>query len=373
MENCRIIFKTYKGICKMEYITREQIYHVLQNLSNLEISYMEYTKDHIDYKEYQTYFDYFNNYIIRSHNLGRFYFPLPLTKETKIPQKITEYDIIPENTNLMADLDITMTKLFNFPDAIRHKCEYYTLVYLMNGTGFLQLDNHEFTLEEGDFYFIPCDVYYSITTKPESICICANIRRSYLCLEYNILFQEDSRLNDFFTESLNADSNVEYLAIHTNNSKTIQNRMLDIFAEYINHDKYSNSAMKNHFALLITSMLRNPETVIDSSKPVDYSLEQYQQIVEYIRQNYQFTNLTDVADHFHFSKQYICKIVKNASGKTFQTLLMEQRLEMVKKYLQDTSLPVETIAELCGFSTSAHLSRTFKNTFQITPSAYRTR
>ena len=355
----------------MEYITREQIYHVLQNLSNLEISYTEYTKNHIDYQEYQTYFDYFNNYIIRSHNLGRFYFPLPLTTETNIPQKITEYDIISENSNLMPDLDITTAKLFNFPDAIRHKCEYYTLIYLMNGTGVLNLDNYEFTLKEGDFYFIPCEVYYSITTQPESICICANIRRSYLRSDYKALFQEDSRLNDFFTESLNADSTVEYLAIHTNNSKTIQNRMLDIFVEYINHDKYSNSAMKNYFALLITSLLRDPDTVIDSSKPVDYSLEQYLQISEYIKQNYQFTNLADVAAHFHFSKQYICKIVRNASGKTFQTLLMEQRLEMVKKYLQDTSLPIETIAELCGFSTSAHLSRTFKNTFQITPSAYR--
>ena len=357
----------------MKYISREQIYHILQNLSNLEISYTEYTKEQINYDKYQTYFDYFNNYFIHNHNLARFYFPLPLTKDTQIYEKITEYAIIPENTNLMPDFDITMAKLFNFPDAIRHKCEYYTLIYIMSGSGVLCLDNHDFTLKEGDFYFIPCKIYHSITTQPESICICANIRRSYLHSNYKTFFQDDSRLNDFFKECLNADSNLEYFVIHTSNSEPIQNHMLDIFAEYINHDKYSNSAMKNYFSLLFANILRDPDTIIDSSIPVTYSLEQYQQIVEYIKQNYQFTNLTDVADHFHFSKQYICKIIKKASGTTFQKLLTEQRLEIVKKYLQDTSLPIETIAELCGFSTSAHLSRTFKNTFHITPSAYRTK
>lgn len=355
----------------MEQVTRDQLYHILQNLSNLEISYTEYTKKHIDYSKYQTYFDYFNNYVIKSHNLGRFYFPTPLTRDLKIPKAITEYDIISESTNLMPGTDISLAKLFNFPDAIRHRCEYYSLFYIMQGSGILRFDDREFSLQAGDFYFIPCEVYYAITTVPESLCICINIRRSYLNAEYRTLFQDDPRLCDFLTESLDPASQMEYLAFHTDNSETIQNRMLDIFVEYINHDKYSNSAMKSHLALLITSLLRDPKTNIVSSKPIDYSLEQYQDILEYIKQNYQFTNLTDVAEHFHFSKQYICKIIKNASGQTFQTLLMAQRLSMVKKYLRDTSLPIETIAELCGFSTAAHLSRTFKNAYGMTPSAYR--
>ena len=63
----------------MENINSEQVYHILQNLSNLEISYLEYSQSPKDFVEYRTYLDYFNNYIIKSHNLSRFYFPLPVT------------------------------------------------------------------------------------------------------------------------------------------------------------------------------------------------------------------------------------------------------------------------------------------------------
>ena len=159
--------------------------------------------------------------------------------------------------------------------------------------------------------------------------------------------------------------------MHTDNSQIIRNRVLDIFAEYINQYKFCNSAMKNYLALLVTSILRNPATEIDSSAAIGYLEQQYQQICEYIKQNYQAASLADIADQLHFSKQYVCKIVKSASGKTFQTLLMERRLEMVKEYLRETSLPIETIAELCGLSTAAHLSRCFKNAFSLPPSAYR--
>ena len=355
----------------MEHMTKEQIYHVLQNLSNLEISYTEYTRKQIDYQEYQTYFDYFNNYVIRSHNLIRFYFAFPLTNDTKTPRTVTEYDSIPESMSFLPGHDINVAKIFNFPDTIRHRCEYYTLAYVMEGSGELVLDEQTFSLKEGDFYLIPDRVYYAIRTKPESICICIDLRRSYLSAEYKNIFQDDARLNEFFIESLQPDSSMTYLAMHTANTPVLRNRVLDIFAEHINQEKFNNSAMKNHLALLMTSILRDPSTEIDSSVAIGYMEQQYQLISEYLKQNYQTANLTDIADQLHFSKQYICKIVKTASGKTFQALLMERRLDMVRQYLQETLLSLETISELCGFSTAAHLSRCFKNAYGVPPSVYR--
>ena len=355
----------------MEHVTREQVYHILQNLSNLEISYTDYTRTHINYEEYQTYFDYFNNYVIRSHNLMRFYFATPLTRDMKLPKTVTEVGAVPEGMSFLPGHDITAAKNFNFPGAIRHRCEYDTLIYIMEGSGSLTLDEQQFTLKEGDFYFIPAMVYYTISTNPESICICLNIRRSYLSAEYKNVFLDDARLNAFFVESLQPDSQMRYLAIHTDNSQTIRNRALDIFAEYINQYPFSDTAMKNYLALLMTSILRNPATEIESSVAVSYTEQQYQLICEYLKQNTQTASLTDISERLHYSKQYVCKIVKSISGKTFQTLLMERRLEMVRQYLEETSLPLETVSELCGFSTAAHLSRCFKNAFGVPPSTYR--
>lgn len=355
----------------MEHVTREQIYHALRNLSLVEVSYTEYSHTKLDYEKYQTYFDYFNHHVLRSHNLSRFYFPIPLSRDAKIPKSVTDWGVISEKMTILPGFDMAVTKMFNFPDSTRHCCDYYTMIYLMEGSGRLDLDEGSFTLNPGDFYLIPAGVYYGATSVPESICVYFDLRRSFLSAEYKAIFQDDARLSDFFVESLKNESTMTYLAIHTDNSQIIRNRVLDVFAEYINQYKFCNAAMKNYLALLMTSILRNPNTAIDSSVAISHLEQQYRQVLEYLKQNYQTASLDEIAEQLHFSKQYICKIVKSASGKTFQTLLMEIRLQMVADYLRETALPMESIAELCGFSTAAHLSRSFKNAYGMPPSAYR--
>lgn len=355
----------------MENINSEQVYHILQNLSNLEISYLEYSKSPKDFVEYRTYLDYFNNYIIKSHNLSRFYFPLPVTPDFVFPKYISDYDEITDHMNILPGYDFSAVKQFNFPEGLRHKCNYYTLIYLMDGHGMLYLDEGDFELREGDFYLIPAGVYYNFIIEPESICLCFNLRKSYVSAEYKTIFQEDPRLTDFITGSLEEDSTMTHLALHTDNNEDIRELALTIFAEYVNQKKYSNNAMKSYLSLLFTFLLRSDETVIESSVKVSRTEQQFQQILDYLKQHYQSTDLADVADAVHFSKQYVCRIVKNHSGITFQKLLTQIRLDMVKQYLAETDLSLENIAELCGFGASSHLSKVFKNTFGEAPSAYR--
>ena len=355
----------------MENINSEQVYHILQNLSNLEISYLEYSRSPKDFVEYQTYLDYFNNYIIKSHNLSRFYFPLPVTSDFVLPKYISEYDEITDHMNILPGYDFSVAKQFNFPEGIRHKCNYYTLIYLMDGQGMLYLDEGDFELKEGDFYLVPAEVYYDLIIDAESICLCFNLRRSYVSAEYKTIFQEDTRLTEFITDSLEADSSMTHLVLHTDNNEEIRELTLTIFAEYINQKKYSNNAMKSYLSLLFTFLLRSDETVIESSIKVGRTQQQYQQILDHLKQHYQTADLAEVAEAVHFSKQYVCRIVKSHSGVTFQKLLTQIRLDMVKQYLAETDLSLENIAELCGFGASSHLSKVFKNTFGEAPSVYR--
>ena len=61
----------------MKLIDGTQVYHILQNLNNLEISFMEYSRSQKNFLKYDTYLEFFDNYIIKSQNLSRFYFPSP--------------------------------------------------------------------------------------------------------------------------------------------------------------------------------------------------------------------------------------------------------------------------------------------------------
>ncbi len=355
----------------MEYLKNEQVYHILQNLSNLEIAYAEYSKTSPDFRKYDTYLDYFNNYVIRSHNLGRFYFPVTLTKEMKLPTYITDLPVIPESLNFPAGYDISIGKVFNSPDLIRHKSEYYTLVYLMSGNGTLLVGEQTCPMAEGDFYWVPPLVEHCIDSRPESICVCFNFRCAYMKLAHQDFFRDNTKMKAFFAGVLEKDPDMTYLAMHTRNTEEIRTLALNLIAEYINNKAYADSAMKGYLSLLTTAILREPQTVIETPVPIDKGSANFEEVLTYVKRNYQTANLGSAAEALHFSRQYLCRIVKDATGKTFQTLLTDIRLEIAKSYLKETQLPLADIAEMSGFATAAHFSRTFRDKIGCAPSQYR--
>ena len=104
----------------MEIKNRDQIYHILQNLSNLEISYVDYSRQEINYNEYHTYFDYFNNYVIQNHNLTRFYFPIPKDMEhLEYPNDISNFDVISDSLDILLDLISPSANFLIFPSLPR--------------------------------------------------------------------------------------------------------------------------------------------------------------------------------------------------------------------------------------------------------------
>ena len=74
----------------MKLIDGTQVYHILQNLNNLEISFMEYSRSQKNFLKYDTYLEFFDNYIIKSQNLSRFYFLSPMDGNIIFPKYITE-------------------------------------------------------------------------------------------------------------------------------------------------------------------------------------------------------------------------------------------------------------------------------------------
>ena len=77
---------------------------------------------------------------IRSHNLSRFYFPYPNDPNLKIPQFVSDLEEITDHDMIFPGYNFSISKSFNFPSNVRHKCNYYTLICLIEGTAHLKLD-----------------------------------------------------------------------------------------------------------------------------------------------------------------------------------------------------------------------------------------
>lgn len=87
------------------------------------------------------------------------------------------------------------------------------------------------------------------------------------------------------------------------------------------------------------------------------------------RQN-EFYCLESVAGHMSMSVRTLTRRLKQEEA-SFRDMQTEVRLELAKKQLQNTLLPIKAICSNAGFSNVSAFSRAFRKYMKVTPSVYR--
>ena len=96
-------------------------------------------------------------------------------------------------------------------------------------------------------------------------------------------------------------------------------------------------------------------------------------ICDYINENLYNPDmsLTGVADHFGVSGKLVGTVCKNTFGKTYLQYVRDCQIQHAVQLLETTDLPLEDIAEQCGFSNLLTFRRNFKSAMNMNPSDFR--
>ena len=81
--------------------------------------------------------------------------------------------------------------------------------------------------------------------------------------------------------------------------------------------------------------------------------------------------IDDIATAAGTSRRLLEKHFRAVLNTTAAHELQRIRLELVKKQLEETDIPLERVGEKCGINAAAHLKRLFKRTFGMTMSSFR--
>ncbi|HHV98398.1 MAG TPA: response regulator [Clostridiaceae bacterium] len=105
----------------------------------------------------------------------------------------------------------------------------------------------------------------------------------------------------------------------------------------------------------------------------DYSKVQVERAIEYIRQNYNDTeiSLNSVCKHLFISVSYFSLIFKNNTGKTFIEYLTSVRIEKAMELLRTTNLRSYEISKKVGYDDPHYFSSIFKKETGMSPTEYR--
>jgi len=82
-------------------------------------------------------------------------------------------------------------------------------------------------------------------------------------------------------------------------------------------------------------------------------------------------SLGDLAAEANLSEFHFARMFRASFGVAPHEWVMQQRLARAQDLLRNTTLPLATVAERCGFASASHFSRRFALQLGASPSCYR--
>ncbi|MBQ6599290.1 MAG: helix-turn-helix transcriptional regulator, partial [Lentisphaeria bacterium] len=99
---------------------------------------------------------------------------------------------------------------------------------------------------------------------------------------------------------------------------------------------------------------------------------QKEKIRAFIAENFnRKISTSDLAGHLSLSVTRTCHTVRETCGKPFSELLTDERLAHAELFLRHTDYRIGEIAELCGFPSVEHFTRTFHRRNRMSPGQFR--
>ncbi len=97
-----------------------------------------------------------------------------------------------------------------------------------------------------------------------------------------------------------------------------------------------------------------------------------EQIIDIIRQEYdRDITLEECADRLHYNVFYLSSVFKRETEMTFSEYLAQFRLNMGKRWLVETNMPIKEIAEKLNYTNPQNFIRSFRKQEDMTPGQYR--
>ena len=225
-------------------------------------------------------------------------------------------------------------------------------------------------LSRHSFCMIPHQVIHSFS--PDQGCQILHIffKLDSLRSHYSDLISANNTLLLFCSNILYQTHYWNYLYFSVSYTDRLDVLLAEMYEEFHHKQIFHQNMLYYSSGMLFTLMERQLLSQISVSPSNPLRLVRYDQIYSYICDNYSLTSAREIAEYFHISQSYLCKLF-HENGTTVTTVIQEIRLQHTRSLLEQSDLSVQNIAELVGYHDLTYFIKLFKRNFSITPYQYR--
>lgn len=260
-----------------------------------------------------------------------------------------------------------LTHEFSANQSDYHGHDFIEINYVVSGICRQNLDHErQITLNKGNVCIMNPMARHSCSIDSENdIVINLLVRPELFNTAFFSFFSSNTLIGKFFLNYVVAETAEHYLLFETPYDPYTDFLVERIVWEYLSDNPYAQNNIRNLLNLFFSELLRH--SLANQESPPSRAEE----IINYIAEHLGNVSLNHVAEHFHMHPNYLSGYIKKKTGRTFAEILSDYRLAQAKHLLSSTTLTIEEISSLLGYSEPLSFHNMFKRQTSLTPSQFR--
>lgn len=254
-------------------------------------------------------------------------------------------------------------------------CDYIELRYILDGKLSVAFGDSKAVFRAGEICFMNSQAYHHEILQ-ESECTAINVNMSARI--FNELFLNQigvPKLQKFLRAHLIKRGLEERFLCFTPAGEDSRNLIEDSFwaiLEEAEQNRVGQMFFYQGYILQLMDHLSTRYNVMhDKSDVKMYNDLLMDSVSNYMKDHLQDVTLNDLHDTYHYHPNFFNSLIRKYHGVTFSQYLQHLRINRAKELLKDTSLNVDEIIYLVGYSNKTFFTRKFAEQTGLSPAKFR--
>ena len=250
----------------------------------------------------------------------------------------------------------------------RHDFFYFNFTYQGEYDSISYKYDNRITIREGELYAGQPFAGHALRVHDdkETTIIGVLIQRETFFRTFLPMLSSNTRLFHFLLDPATNEFSEEFIHFKIEDDCNIRTLLEMMVIEYANKQEDTQVVLKS---LALSFLLQVARQFVQTTR-TSAAENTSEKILQYMSEHFDTVTLKDIAKHFSYHPNYISTLLHRELGKSFSEILLEQRMERAVILLKGTSLSIEEIAMLLGYSNSSNFYKAFREYFQYSPREY---
>lgn len=257
-----------------------------------------------------------------------------------------------------------------------HDHDFFEIFYVLKGSCYNYVNGQEEIFREGSVCMMNFQAAHErVIADMDSVILTICVRKKVFTAQLLHMLRDVPRFWQFYASSVNNEQQAA-ACIHLQDTPShhLEAIISLMLRAYLMDDETTQTVLRCYLIPLLAEMARiqcvkgfHSEPRLTPRNP---SLDA---VLETIQAKCGMVTLRELAEENHFSLNYLSRLIRETTGKTFQELSSYYWQEKAKTLLLCTPLTIDEITELMGSSSRANFERRFKTLTAMSPAQFRQR